>query len=337
MQAKDSGRISGARPDTLDALGLCRRRDAAFPVMGVSFGTHNKTGQVMRRVFIVIGSVAVVLLLAYAHQLWENNKAADMPDQARLQLTLEKAIDWLDRNRASALAKVNPPLWRMVQQAAEITGDPRLRDLFDAYRRLHLEEHRNEVWRPLFYPGVRVSAHAEALAHLPYYDQQFIYASLCDQELGNRPEIRAQSDPSFCDQHLTSAACVTHQLMGIRLLQRSNCGDAEQLADTVRILQQRIRRQLILDPRVVKLYMQRVLMLVESGGGALVKPVWIKNLIDAQRADGGWNSFDPLVPLAGDRYFGYGSTFFAVARLSRSGFDMTAQGVLLFSLLTESN
>ena len=121
--------------------------------------------------------------------------------------------------------------------------------------------------------------------------------------------------------------------MGIRLLQGSECGDPAQLDDAVQQLQQRIRKQLLLDPRVVDVYMQRVLMLEESGAGDLVKPVWIWNLVDAQRADGGWGSFDPLVPLGGGRYFGYGSKFLAIKQL-RSSFHMTAQGVLLFSLLT---
>ena len=126
---------------------------------------------------------------------------------------------------------------------------------------------------------------------------------------------------------------MTHQLVGIRLLQRSECGDPAQLENTVRQLQQRIHRQLLLDPRVVDVYMQRVLMLVESGGGDLIKSIWIRNLVDAQQSDGGWSSFDPLVPLGGDRYFGFGPRIFAV-KTPHSDFHMTAQGVLLFSLLT---
>jgi hypothetical protein len=82
--------------------------------------------------------------------------------------------------------------------------------------------------------------------------------------------------------------------------------------------------------------MQRVLMLVESGAKELVKPIWIRHLVNAQRIDGGWASFDPLIPLTGDRYFGYGAKFFTVKKSPRSDFHMTAQGVLLFSMLNNS-
>ena len=96
---------------------------------------------------------------------------------------------------------------------------------------------------------------------------------------------------------------MTHQLVEIRLLQRSECGDPAQLDDTVLQLQQRITRQLLLDPRVVDAYMQRVLMLVESGAGALAKPIWIWKLVDAQQPDGGWSTFEPLLPLGGRPLF----------------------------------
>jgi hypothetical protein len=294
----------------------------------------------MRKIILGMALIVVFLLLAYAYLIWENNKIVTIPNQADLQTTLEKAIVWLDRNREIILSVSNPPLWRMVQQAAELTGDERLKSLFAAYNHRYLENRNNDVWRVwrhLFYPGTRVPVRFEDITRLPYYDWHFIYASLCDRKLGNNPEIAAQNNPAFCDKHPISPACEARQLMGIRLLQRSDCGDAEQLADTVRQLEQRIRRQLVLDPRVVDVYMQRVLMLMESGAREFVKPIWIKRLVDAQRTDGGWASFYPLMPLLiGDRYFGYGPKYFALKKQPHSDFHMTAQGVLLFSILTNT-
>lgn len=281
-----------------------------------------------------IGFIVVLLLLAYSFETWENNKSVNSPDQAQLQATLEKAIVWLDQNRDKILAIQTPSLWYMVQQAAEIMDDQRLKSLFTAYNKRYLENRRN-IWKPLFFPGSWVAIRFENLANLRYYNWLFFYAMLCDEELGSIPEIAAQNDPAFCNQHPLRPACATHQLMGIRLLQRSECGDAEQLDDTVRQLQQRIRRQLQLDPRVVDVYMQRVLMLIESGASEQVKPVWIQNLINAQQADGGWSPFEPLVPLMGGNYFGYGQKFFSVKQ-PHSSFHMTAQGVLLFSMLSKS-
>jgi len=55
--------------------------------------------------------------------------------------------------------------------------------------------------------------------------------------------------------------------------------------------------------------------------------------VDAQQDDGGWSHFEPLLPLGAVRYFGYGQKIFAIKQ-PLSSFHMTAQGVLLFSLLT---
>ena len=286
----------------------------------------------MRKIFRGVGFIIVLLFLAYAYETWENNKSVKEPDQVQIQATLEKAIVWLEQNHDKVLADANSVLWNMIRQAAEITNDQRLKSLFAAYELRYLEDRRN-IWRPLFYPGIWVPVRFEDIAGLPDYNLHFIYAILCDRELGDVPEIAAQNDPAFCNKHPLRPACATHQLMGIRFLQRSECGDAKQLDDAVDQLQQRIRKLLIMDPRVVDVYMQRVLMLVESGASDMVKHVWVRNLVDAQQADGGWSPFEPLVPLMGGRYFGYGSKFFSIEP-PRSTFHTTAQGILLFSLLS---
>ncbi|MGD8843757.1 MAG: hypothetical protein PVJ83_09815, partial [Gammaproteobacteria bacterium] len=104
------------------------------------------------------------------------------------------------------------------------------------------------------------------------------------------------------------------------------------LKNSIESLQKRLHTQLSLDPRVVDVYMQRVLMLVESGAAASVKPVWLQRLIDAQQPDGGWSSFMPLIPVGGGRYIG--TQRLLTISTPKSDFHMTAQGVLLFALLT---
>ena len=285
---------------------------------------------------ILTRSIVIIILLitlTYAWLAWKNNQTLTGPEPAQLQTTLDKSIQWLLQNRERILKQRNAILWHMVQQAGEITGDARLQQLFSEYDQRYLGRQQKNVWRPLFYPGTWVAISYEDIAALPYYNLHFIYAILCDEELGSVPEILAQNDPAFCNRHPLRPACATHQLMGILLLQRSQCGDTAELDNTTQQLQQRIRKQLVLDPRVVDVYMQRVLMLVESGADDLVKPVWIKNLIDAQRADGGWSPFEPVLPLWGDLYIGFDQRILAI-RKAQSHFHMTAQGVLLFSLLT---
>jgi hypothetical protein len=54
-------------------------------------------------------------------------------------------------------------------------------------------------------------------------------------------------------------------------------------------------------------------------------------LLDAQQPDGGWSSFMPLLALGGGRYLG--TSRLLTIGTPRSNFHMTAQGVLLFTLL----
>lgn len=287
----------------------------------------------MRKFLRGIGFIILLLALLYGYLIWKNSASVTTPVQPELATALENSIQWLEQNRDSVLSASNPMLWYMVQQAANISSDQRLQRLFADYEQRYLKNRSTNLWRPLFYPGTWVPVRFEDIASYPDYNLLFMYGITCDAELGQVPEIAVQTDAAFCDQHPLRPGCVTHQMMGIRLLQRSSCGNAAQLNDTVQQLQQRIRRQLLLDPRVGDSYMQRVLMLMESGASELVKPVWIRNLVEAQQPDGGWSAFEPLLPVGGDRFFGFGYKFFAIDK-PHSDFHITAQGVLLFALLT---
>ena len=97
-------------------------------------------------------------------------------------------------------------------------------------------------------------------------------------------------------------------------------------------LQHRIQRQLTWDPRVVDGYLQRVLMLAESGNADAIKPVRLQNIIETQRPDGGWSGIDALLPVGNGRYLAFGSRGFTISRPA-SDFHATAQDVLLFSIL----
>lgn len=279
-----------------------------------------------------VTAVIVILVLASAYLVWNNNRMVALPGKSQLNASLENGVQWLMAYQQSILNNENPMLWRLVQQAGDISEDTRLTSLFNNYKKRYLDNNPNNVWRPLFKPGSWVPVRFEDIASFPYYNWHFIYASTCDHDLEKVPEIAAQNTPSFCDRYPLRPACATHQMMGLLLLQRSQCGDPAQLENTIGSLQQRIYRQLTWDPRVVDVYMQRVLMLVESGAGEKVKPVWLKHLLDAQLPDGGWSSFMPLIPVGGDRSIGT-SRLISIGK-PESDFHMTAQGVLLLTLLT---
>lgn len=87
--------------------------------------------------------------------------------------------------------------------------------------------------------------------------------------------------------------------MGARLVQRSRCLPSRALNQLVMALQERITRQLAWDPRIVDVYVQRVMMLAESGATHRIKPVWLRRVLEAELADGSWSGFHPLVPVGG--------------------------------------
>ena len=117
-------------------------------------------------------------------------------------------------------------------------------------------------------------------------------------------------------------------------MQTKGCEDPEMVEALVGDLQDKIVRQLTWDPRVVDVYIQRVLMLEESGAEDRVKNIWIKRVLDAQPADGGWSPDQPLIPLWSNRYLCFTGRVFGIKRVKPS-FHATAQGVLLMTLLLE--
>lgn len=280
-----------------------------------------------RLILLAFGLLAVL----YAGLFYSNNRDLAWPEPARIETSFTAGVGWLVAHREKILEHSNPALWWMVQQAAEQSQDPALLALFADYHSRYLERGRN-IWRPLFYPGRWVPIAPAELMDLPDYNLHFLYAISCDPELAQQPRIQAQLNADYCDRYPWRPACVTHQMIGFRLMQRAECGDAQATAAAVSQLHARIIRQLTWDPRVVDVYLQRVLMLVESGVQQRVKPVWLHRILDAQLADGGWSAIDPLISLPGKVGIGFdarGLTF----KQPVSDFHATAQGVMLTSLL----
>ena len=112
----------------------------------------------------------------------------------------------------------------MIQRSAALTGHPALETAFDQYREARLEVGRH-LWLPLFFPGRWVPFTDDAIADFNDYNQHYIYAISCDEELARRLIVRAQLDPAYCDSHFFRPACATHQLIGFRMMQQNGCGD----------------------------------------------------------------------------------------------------------------
>ena len=175
----------------------------------------------------------------------------------------------------------------------------------------------------------------EFLFHLPDYNLYFIYGLTCDAGLAQLDIIQRQKNANFCPEtHPISPACVTHQLMGLRFRQDKTCGDKAAMADQVKQLQTMIIKQLTWDPRLIDVYLQRVLMLVDTGAVQAVKHQWVKNILDAQSSDGGWGDFQSILALSDKRHIGFYSRGIKLGAL-KDTLHATAQGLLLMSLLTQ--
>jgi hypothetical protein len=287
---------------------------------------------IVKRFVALIAALFVLLILCLASLIWQNNRTVEPPSPRSITDGLENGIHWLMNNREAILGQHNAMLWWFVKESADLTNDERLHALFSEYKKRHLEPNPKTVWWRLFDAQSRAPVAIWQLEHLPDYNLYFIYGATCDAALGKEEIIRRQNDREFCaDYHPFSPACVTHQLMGVRLAQRSGCfglDDSKQLATA---LQEKIVNQLVWDPRIVDVYVQRVLMLVESGMTQKIKPVWLQRVLDAQLTDGGWDNFYSLFPV--NHKYHVGITYLPVIRARKSNFHTTAQGVFLLSLL----
>ena len=290
----------------------------------------------IRKVFIIVVVVLLVLFILACCMIWQNNWSVEPPSTVAISGSLEESIQWLFDNRMTILQDGNPMLWWMVGESAKLTGDARLRGLFEDYESV-LKRYPDNVWHHIFNPASTIPVRMWQISGLPDYNIYFLYGLTCDEELAKEEVVRRQSEVGFCDEHHPiSPACVTHQLMGVRFMQRRKCGNPEEVQRLIEALQKKIVQQLTWDTRVVDVYIQRVLMLTESGARERVKPVWLKNILERQLKDGGWSDFDPIAPVGSFRYLGFTGRGIGIRNL-RSGFHATAQGVFLMSLLSNES
>ena len=286
-----------------------------------------------KKILLVVVALVLVPVAIYAALVCANNFGSSEVATDEVATSLERSTQWLMDHRDTVLDQNNPMLWWMIQRSAKLTRDYRLETLFKAYQERYLTG-RNNYWRLLFDPGYPLRLSPERIASLPDYNQYFFYGLSCSKSLESTDVIQRQLTADFCSRyHPVSPACVTHQMMGLAFRQRSHCGDGEQLAQQMKVLQQVVHKQLTWDPRVVDVYMQRILMLVDTGAGDTVKGRWLNRLLKAQLADGSWSGFQPLLPLGGGRYLGFNARGVKLGKPVGS-LHTTAQGVLLMSLLT---
>ena len=287
-----------------------------------------------RKLVYLILFVIALPVAAYFIAIYQNNREIDLPAKDQMSQQLERSIQWLINNEAAILQQGNPMLWWMLYESEKRSGDARLATLLDKYF-MKFSRMRESAWSPLFGLPPRNYLTAYSVEGLPYYNKHFIYTLNCAKDIADDLLIvEQQNEPGFCHQmkYIYRPACTTHQLMGINFLSVQGCGLLPDIKEVTKSLQEDIRLQLMLDVRLVDVYLQRVLMLLITGAEEEVKPIWLQRIMDQQLADGGWGDFESLLTISENRSIGFSSQILSLGE-EKSTFHATAQGVLIFSHL----
>lgn len=285
----------------------------------------------MKRLLVfLLAAILIIPLVFIAH----NNFGAREVSAKDIDASYVKGVRWLVENKQSIMQQHNPPLWWMLARAIDLTGDPQLTAIVAEYRRKNYQRYARSPWRYLIYDAHSTIDGFQILtSDLVDYNKHFIYGYSCNADMQNSDVIMRQNKADFCMKNYPiSPACMTHQMMALRFMQRENCGDPAMVSETVEVLSDYIRYQLIVDFRVVDVYLQRVLMLVDSGNLEKINHRWIYRVANAQLADGGWSGFQPLIPLGSDKAIGFSQRIASIGT-AKSSFHATAQGVLLMAML----
>ena len=230
---------------------------------------------------------AAALLLRFGPAQWDEPP----PTAAELRTHWQVAVRWMHAREAEVLADGNPMLWRMVGEAAALSGDAGLAGMARKFRQRYYSREPLDAWVLL------VDANARPHSNIPYgydelpgYMKLFVYGLSCDVGLGASDAVQSEMSLGLCRANaarrvLRQPKCVTHQLVGFMLTQQRGCGDPAM----VRQLQDRVVDELSLDFVVRDEHIQRVLTLYWTGAADRVKPVWLNRMLRAQRRDGAWD------------------------------------------------
>lgn len=277
----------------------------------------------------------LMLLTIFFWNVWQNNISIAPVTYADVQPHFNKSVTWLKQNYTRIENTKNPILWWMIKQASVASDDPTLKNIYTRYKKDHIDTHAPNLSTPMFNKLYRPRVpDISMLLQLRDYQIFFFYALSCDAELASEPLIQKQLQVNFCSSHFLHPRCITHQLMGLRFMQRYQCGFDEIVSSTITGLQDIVVTELVWDFRVVDAYIQRVLMLIDTGAYERVEPVWIQNILQAQNTDGSWDDLHPLFHIGDDKAFGFTSLLPAI-KSEQANFHATAQAIWLLALLME--
>ncbi len=226
----------------------------------------------LKKLFYISLLLAAIIGIFFAWQVWNNNRNTDAVPVTDIKHHFNRSVQWLQDSYPAIENTQNPILWWMIKQAAEASGDKRLHNIYTRYKQEHLDPQPNDLWTPMFNELYRPRVPERfLLPELADYQLFFLYSLSCDRDLANEPVIQKQLQADFCSMHYLHPRCITHQMMGLRFMQRYQCGFEKTVNNTIYELQQIIVDELTWDFRVTDAYIQRVLMLADSGAYDRIK------------------------------------------------------------------
>jgi hypothetical protein len=286
-------------------------------------------GKSLKIFSFIIGAPALILALAILH----NNIGDSDYSQVELNNAFNQSVNWLQQNNLTIQNEDNSMLWWMLIQAASIQHNETLDAIIAQYKTKNAARYENSAWSYLITGQSNPNIGIYSLGNPADYNIHFVYGFSCSRSLADEDIVKIQNQTDFCwRHHPVSPACTTHQLMAFRFMQRTGCEDQKFVADSITTLTGYIKQQSTYDFRMVDVYLQRVLMQIDSGHKENINPRWVKRILQNQYADGGWGGFQPLVPVGGGKYFGFHTKGVGIRKLE-SSFHSTAQGVWLMALL----
>ncbi len=291
------------------------------------------------RYFLMLLTLCLLFLAtAYAVLYVKNNSDTAVVTESELEVAFERGAGWLLDNEAVLMDTHIPALWEILIEAAEASGHEGLRRLGYDYRRKNRVGYRGGPLAFQVYGDDYADYASVDLSIYPYYDLLMMYAYSCDDLLAQLETVQAQLDSDFCDRsYPLSPACKTHQLMGFSYFRGNQCRDKKLVEGTIHSLLNDIRKQLQFDVRVVDVYLQRVMMLLRLAGEEHgVRQAWLRQIVDAQNDDGGWDDFMPLIAVGNGRSIGFSKRAIKIARPA-SDFHATVQAVLLLALVHDES
>ena len=199
----------------------------------------------------------------------------------QLDTATHRGTRWLVVNRRWIDSLSNVFLFYMINDMAEISGDPAPRQIAGDYLELSPKKY---FWRRLIDGNENgpLAFSSNALDSRCDYCRWIAYG-VAPHEV----QLTSIDRSNMFSPTRYVWGSRTHQLLSL-LIYRQRNGSSPELDRLIDHLCEGIAREESWDVRVSDLYLQRVAFILAAGRPDLIKRRWVERILDSQQADGGW-------------------------------------------------